>query len=187
MKIFLDPGHTGQSDPGAVGQGGTTEAEINMAVALILRDILTKRGHEVALSREGPDDSVDELHVRVDMAEAFEADCLVSIHCNAFTDYRAHGFEIWTLRGQDESDVLADHIALAVQAHLPFLAIRADYTDGDVDKEAGFSVLKADMPAVLVELAFISNPVEEGILADPFQQQKFAEAISEGIANWWGA
>lgn len=184
MRVFLDPGHTGQSDPGAVGHGGTTEAVVNLAVAQKLRDILVGQGHEVKLSREGPDDSVDDLYIRVAMAEEFAADCFISIHCNAFSDYRAHGFEIWTLRGQDESDVLADFIAISVQAQMPMLHIRADYSDGDVDKEAGFAVLKGNMPSVLIELAFISNPVEEGILADPFQQQRFAEAIADGIVNW---
>jgi N-acetylmuramoyl-L-alanine amidase len=186
MRICLDPGHTGMSDPGAVGPGGTTEAAVNMEVCRQLQEVLVAAGHEVMLTRDGPDDSVDDLYMRVAMAEQWAADVFISVHCNSFSDYRAHGFEVWTMRGQDSSDILATNIIDRMKAAFPGLSLRADMSDGDEDKEAGFAVLKGPFPSVLVELAFISNPVEEGMLADPVQQRLFAEAIAGGIKTWAG-
>lgn len=186
MRICLDPGHTGLSDPGAVGPGGTTEASVNMDVCRHLYEIFGAAGHDVLLTRDGPDDSVDDLYIRVAMAEQWAADVFISIHCNSFSDHRAHGFEVFTMRGQDESDALAGSIISSMQAAFPGLDLRADYSDGDPDKEAGFAVLKGNMPSVLIELAFISNPIEEGMLADPIQQRLFAEAIASGVKSWEG-
>lgn len=186
MRIAIDPGHTGLSDPGAVGNGGTTEAAVNMDICRHLYEIFGAAGHDVLLTRDGPDDSVDDLYIRVAMAEQWAADVFISIHCNSFSDYRAHGFEVFTMRGQDESDALASSIIASMQAAFPSLDLRADYSDGDPDKEAGFAVLKGNMPSVLVELAFISNPIEEGMLADPIQQRLFAEAIANGVKSWAG-
>lgn len=186
MRVALDPGHTGLSDPGAVGPGGTTEAAVNMDVCRHLQEILIAAGHEVMLTRDGPDDSVDDLYIRVGMAEEWAADVFISIHCNSFSDYRAHGFEVWTMRGQDASDILASNIIDSIKSAFPGLSLRADLSDGDEDKEAGFAVLKGPFPSVLVELAFISNPIEEGMLADPVQQRMFAEAIANGVKAWGG-
>lgn len=184
MRFCLDPGHTGISDPGAVGAGGTFESTAALDVAKYLCDWLVERGHEVMLTREVPDDSVDELSVRVALAIDWAADVFISIHCNAFSDPRAHGFEVWTTRGQTESDVLATEVYSSMQMCFPDLTGRADYSDGDPDKEAGFGVLKGPFPSILVELAFISNPVEEGILGDALRQRMFAEAIGTGLLNW---
>jgi N-acetylmuramoyl-L-alanine amidase len=67
----------------------------------------------------------------------------------------------------------------------PTLPVRGDWSDGDVDKEAGLYVLNnTDAPAVLVELAFISNPKEEAILASDEGKRMFAAAIARGVTDW---
>ena len=187
MRVFVDPGHTGilpGLDPGAVGPSGIKEADIVLKVSNFLREFLFLNGIESMLSRETDDGSVDELWTRVKMAENYGADILVSIHCNAFSDPEANGYEVWTWPGQDESDFLADCVFEAVEAFFPDLDGRVDTSDGDVDKEAKFGVLRGDMPSVLVELAFITNPAEESLLASAEGQKKFAEAIGNGIMSW---
>ena len=120
------------------------------------------------------------------MAQEWGADILVSVHCNSFSDPEAHGTEIWTTRGQDESDRLATAIFDEIRNNFPQLWARTDTSDGDDDKEAGFAVLKGGMPSTLVELAFISNPEEELMLSNPTYQKLFGYAIATGIQRYAG-
>ena len=186
MRICLDPGHDGVVDPGAVGQGGTMESDVALAVCQYAKAFLEANGHEVMLTRSAPDADVNELYVRTAMAQEWGAELFVSIHCNAFSDPDAHGFEVWTTRGQDDSDALATALFETIESNFPQLSGRKDTSDGDVDKEAGFAVLKGGMPSALVELAFISNPEEELILRDPDYQKLFGLAISTGIQRYAG-
>ena len=186
MRICLDPGHDGVIDPGAVGQSGTLESDVALTVCQYTKEFLEASGHEVMLTRSAPDADVNELYVRTAMAQEWGAELFVSVHCNAFSDPDAHGFEVWTTRGQDDSDALATALFEAIESNFPQLSGRKDTSDGDVDKEAGFAVLKGGMPSALIELAFISNPEEELILRDPDYQKLFGLAISTGIQRYAG-
>lgn len=186
MRICLDPGHDGVIDPGAVGQGGTLESDVALAVCQYAKDFLEANGHEVMLTRSAPDADVNELYVRTAMAQEWGADIFVSVHCNSFSDPETHGFEVWTTRGQDDSDALATALFESIQSNFPQLFGRQDTSDGDVDKEAGFAVLKGGMPSALIELAFVSNPEEELILSNPAYQKLFGLAISTGIQRYGG-
>lgn len=184
MRICIDPGHDGVIDPGAIGLNGTLESDIALAVSLHTKEFLEMYGHEVMLTRMAPDADVNELYVRVALADDFGADLFVSIHCNSFSDPAAHGFEVWTTRGQDASDPLAAEIFHAMEENFPQLSGRKDMSDGDPDKEAGFAVLKGNRPSVLVELAFLSNPEEELLLNNPSCQKLFGYAIATGIQRY---
>lgn len=186
MRICLDPGHDGVIDPGAVGQSGTLESSVALAVCQYTKEFLESSGHQVMLTRSAPDAEVNELYVRTNMAQEWGADILVSVHCNSFSDPEAHGTEIWTTRGQDESDRLAQNIFDEIRNNFPQLAARTDTSDGDDDKEAGFAVLKGGMPSTLVEMAFISNPEEELLLSTPAYQKLFGYAIATGIQRYAG-
>ena len=186
MRVCLDPGHDGVIDPGAVGQGGTLESDVALAVCQYTKEFLEASGHQVMMTRSAPDAEVNELYVRTALAQEWGADILVSVHCNSFCDPAAHGTEIWTTRGQDESDRLATAIFDEIRNNFPQLATRTDMSDGDDDKEAGFAVLKGGMPSTLVELAFISNPEEELMLSNPTYQKLFGYAIATGIQRYAG-
>ena len=186
MRIGLDPGHDGVIDPGAVGQGGTLESDVALAVCQYAKEFLESNGHQVMMTRSAPDADVNELYVRTAMAQEWGADILVSVHCNSFSDPAAYGTEIWTTRGQDDSDRLATAIFDDIRNNFPQLSARTDVSDGDDDKEAGFAVLKGGMPSSLVELAFISNPEEELMLSNPTYQKLFGYAIATGIQRYAG-
>lgn len=182
MKLVIDPGHGG-SDPGAIGPGGTREADINLAVSSRLAALLIRQRHEVVLTRTG--DVFLSLATRADLANSRRADALISIHCNAAVSRAAHGFEVWTSRGQTRADALASGISTAWSLEFPFMTIRADWSDGDADKEAGFAVLvKTAMPAALLELQFISHPGWEKWLNDKTNQDRMAAAIAAGVGAW---
>ena len=192
MKIVLDPGHGGR-DPGAIGRDtGLHEADVNLAVAKLLERKLMKSGHTVALTRWTndqlvPGDRNRDLAARPTVANKIKADLFLSIHCNSVENRSASGFEAFTTRGQDASDPLATAIINAWMAVFPNALLRADLTDGDPDKEASFAVLRqAKVPAVLVEMEFISNPAGERFLGSAANQERMAEALKIGIEAWGG-
>lgn len=189
MKIIIDPGHYGY-DSGAVGPAGTYERDVTMAVSQRIAAILQKAGQEVKLTRipgnKGYINNLNEdLSTRVLTANLWPADLFISIHCNAFRDSAAHGMEVYTTPGQGPSDALATAVIKELKAAFPELTLRSDTSDGDPDKEANFYVIrKTNMPAILVEMAFISNPREEQLLASAAGQNRFAQAIARGILKY---
>lgn len=180
-KIFINPGHApgGYPDPGAVGPSGLRESDVAVEVGAMVSVYLRSAGSEVIVHQS---DSLPDICHR---ANAWGADAVVSIHCNAFSAPSATGMEIWTSRGQTRADSLATYIMAQMAGEFPTLPIRGDWSDGDVDKEAGLYVLNNTYaPAVLVELAFISNPDEEAILASHEGKRMFAAAIARGVTDW---
>ena len=173
MKIFIDPGHGG-TDSGAVGQNGTYESNVVLEVAMNLKKLLENNGHVAKCSRER-DESVG-LSERADMANAWGADLFVSVHANSASDVAAHGTETYCYPGA----AAAKERAVSVQRSLVAYLGRADRGV----KTANFAVLRETaMPAILVELAFLSNPTEEALLADAAFRQRCAAAIAAGIAG----
>ncbi|EGO63995.1 N-acetylmuramoyl-L-alanine amidase family protein [Acetonema longum] len=179
--ICIDPGHSGLPDPGAVGPGGTKESDITWAVAQKLRDILRTEGYQCLLTRCGDDPQSDDLAYRVRLANDAAADVFVSIHCNAAASSQAHGTETWHCAGCTASRQLAK----LIQAEL---AAALELTDRGIKTgQSLYVLLHTLMPAVLVELAFISNPAEEELLRQESFQHQAACAIAAGLGKWLAA
>lgn len=94
---------------------------------------------------------------------------LISIHNNAAGDgtqwMPARGFEIWTSPGQTNSDKIADIFGNHIKADNPLIPFRADFTDGDLDKESKFTVLTGtNFPAILIENLFHDNKDDVALL-----------------------
>ena len=181
-RICLDPGHDGMIDPGAVGPAGTTEAEVTMSVCQLLQTLLEQAGHEVILTRSGPDAGVYELYPRVAIANYNAADLFVSVHCNSFSNPLAHGAETWYTEGS----VAGKTLAQAIQDNLIAYLGLANRGVKSTAQERLYVLLNTAMPAVLVEIAFISNPEEEALLASGAWQQQAANAIAAGISQYLG-
>jgi len=189
VTICFDPGHGGR-DPGAIGPSGLKEKDVTLAVCMRF-DGIFKNAAKVKLTRiadaELADNMVHDLYARARIANQCRADVFISVHCNSSPNPNAHGVEVWTCWGTTPADRLAERIVGSFKRNLPELAVRTDMTDGDSDKEANFIVLTATaMPAVLVELPFISNPKEEMLLKDAGFQLQAARAIAEGVAEYLG-
>lgn len=179
MKICLNPGHGGH-DSGAVGPTGLKESEANLDIVRYLRRGLIDQGAEVLCTRS--DDAFVSLQGCCDLANEFDAEVFVSVHCNAFSNPSAHGYEVWTSVGLTDADDIAEELFHSIGGAFPGLTPRADQTDGDSDKEAGFAVLVGtNMPAVLIECAFISNLIEERWLNDIGWKMRMAGAIVSGL------
>lgn len=180
-KIMLDPGHGG-FDPGAIGPSGLREASVTLAVSRKLAAYLSPVV-EVFLTRTtdtalGADVNGD-LAKRTNMANVKGADLFISIHCNSAADASAHGVETYALAAGGEGEKLAR----LVQAQL----VEATGLRNRGVKYANYYVLrKTNMPAILVELAFISNLAEEKDLSNPDFQDVCARAIAAGVKQYFG-
>lgn len=116
------------------------------------------------------------LAQRCTIANNAKADYFVSIHCNSFSSSSAHRTETWCFAKGKPGESLAKNIQAQMVADIKL-------TDRGV-KPCGdglYVISKTNMPAILVETAFISNPNEEAILLNPTYQGRFAEDIAKGI------
>lgn len=177
--ICLDAGHGGP-DPGAIGPGGLKEKDVTLDVVLKLKELLQKEGAQVILTRDSdrvgdPDSRVVELSRRVKLANSQGAQLFLSVHCNAAANPEARGSEVYFHQASSRPLALSLEEALK-KTGLPWRGI----------KQGNFLVIrKAQMPAVLVELAFISNPVEEKMLANAAWRQRWASSLLEGISRYF--
>ena len=173
MKICIDPGHSGKIEPGACA-GGVTEAAINLEVAKITGRMLEKYGHKVLLTRTVDVDN-NWLTWRCEAAWAFDADIFVSIHCNASEDESASGTEVFYFPGSETGHALA----CCIQAELVALCHTVDRKVKTNDEWT--VLLETAMPAVLVELAFLTNEAERARLNSDMGKRQFAEGLVRGI------
>ncbi len=179
MKIFIDPGHGGP-DPGATGNG-VTEEYVNLNVSLELANLLRNAGYDVMIYRTTSDENVlqnknADLRNRAQMANNWGADYFISIHTNSSTNPNAQGVEAYVYRLGGTSERLAQSIVDSVSDTL-----------GSVNRgvmQANFAVLRrTNMPAVLVELGYLTNATEALNLNSPAWQRAVAGAIFDGIVE----
>lgn len=183
MRVVIDPGHGG-TDPGAVNNSlKLKEASVALNYALLLKRTLISLGHSAVTTRV--DDNFINLADRCEIAGAYNADLFISLHCNAAESASAKGIEVWTSPGQTSSDDLATAMLNTFKQSFPGKTIRSDFADGDADRESKFYVLiHTAMPAVLVELGFISNSEDAIWLTDMRTISKYCDAIALSIAAW---
>ncbi len=190
MKIYLDPGHGegvhGTTDPGAVGPTGLTENEVTFDLAKRLGHLLREKGIEVVGATLAAARDEENLNEAIAAANAQEVDLFLSIHCNAATSPKARGVEAW-YGGSGTGQVVAEAVLTRIGEQVAggkgaWVQGRRYPLVNRGAKKGRFAVLtKTRMPAVLVELAFISNSQEEAWLKERTVRQQFAQAIADGI------
>ena len=177
MLIFINPGHApnGDPDPGAVnGLTGLRECDVAFNIGMAVSGYLQAAGYETVVMQS------DSLSSVCENANSLPADLFVSIHCNAAANPDAQGAETWYCH----NSVAGEKLAMLIQGQL----VNALPVVGRGIKEAtpgrnGLYVLtNTDMPAVLVETAFISNADDEAMLES--SQDDFARAIARGISDY---
>jgi N-acetylmuramoyl-L-alanine amidase len=170
--VAIDAGHGGR-DTGAIGPTGLLEKDVVLDIAQRVRELLVKAGIRVVMTRET--DVFVELADRPRVARQQGATAFVSIHANASTRPTANGSETYYFTPQ--SQVLAQMVQEEL-ARVPNLANRGV-------KTASFLVLReSDVPAVLVEVAYVSNLDEEARLRQNAVRQRLAEAVTRGVQRF---
>lgn len=174
-KIYIDPGHGG-TDPGATGFGAQ-EADIVLTVSKYLQTELKRQGLAVKMSREK--DIAKSLSARCSEANTWGADVVVPIHCNAHADASASGTETWIYKTGGN----AENLAKKVQPNL----VSALGTKNRGIKEGNLAMVRdTKAPAILIELAFITNKADNAKLVSAAYQKKAAVAICKGICSYLG-
>jgi len=212
QRVVIDAGHGGH-DTGTIGPGGYTEKELVLDVATRLKTLIeTEMGAEVVMTRT--DDSFIPLESRTVIANQQQADLFISIHANSSHVRSVHGVETYYLNFTssregletasrenassersihelqdlvkkimlrdkvDESRELAEHIEHALAAR------KGSGVDRGV-KQAPFVVLiGANMPSILAEICFISNPQDEKSVKKPDGRQAIADSLFEGVKSY---
>ncbi len=193
FKICLDPGHGGQGHISDYKRGptGVREAEVNLKVALHLRDILQNVGATVVMTRV--DDSYVSLARRSQIANESAADFFISLHHNGIDNSPETNYtSTWYHGDADDSRQsldLARYIQQGVSdaLRLPDSPATGLYSDKLVTA-SGFGVLRlTKCPAVLCEASFLSNPAEEARLQDDNYLSQEAYGYFLGIARYVAA
>ena len=183
--IVLDPGHGGY-DPG-VYRNQVEEKIIVLGISVALRDYLQSSGVQVVMTREtdrdllvvptaGPKKKQD-MKNRLNIIKNAQPDLVISIHANAISASRWRGAQVFYREDHEHSKKLA----LLVQQELARVLANTDRqaTTGD------YLILnESEVPAVLVETGFISNPEEARLLGDSQYQSKVAWAIYVAIGKY---
>lgn len=184
MKVFINPGHDTTYDSGAVNPNtGLRECDVAAEVGALVVDYLEAAGCECQIMQSdnlaptpaGRSSYNDRQGLTVtETANDWGADIFVSIHCNA-ANTEAQGTEVECYGGG-----AGEQLAQCIQSQI---VGSIGTVDRGVKYDPKLLVLKyTDMPAVLVETAFIDNDSDAALLAD--KQDKFARAIARGVTDY---
>ena len=198
--VILDYGHGGIDSDGnyttapskmaKVNGEWVYEGVLNRTIGGMLYHLLKwdwKRKLKVVQTVAADDPRDISLAQRVRKCNAESNAIFVSIHCNASPNGVGEGFEIFTTRGQNNSDILAECIAeeIGKLKGNNALRMRYDLTDGDLDKEADHYVTRKSIhPAVLVECLFFDNAKDLEKFNDLKFRQAFVAALYHGIVRY---
>lgn len=186
--IIIDAGHGG-IDPGA-NRPGILEKDLNLAVALQLKEVLNSYGAKVILSREidtelsGQCDNERvkgryrrDLAARLEMVQESDADLFISIHSNANPNPSRRGAETF----YDAQSETSRTLATLIQTELSLITPAANKA-----APGNYFVLRRNtIPAALIEIGYITHPEERQLLQSPEHQHKLAEAIVKGICKYY--
>ncbi len=190
ITVIIDAGHGGE-DSGAV-VNGLIEKDINLPIALKLRDMLVASGYRVVMTRDSDisiydstastvrEKKVSDMKNREKIINSSEKNILISIHQNKFEQSKYSGAQIFYSGNNENSVLLAEEIRKSVTSLLQ------PYNRRELKKDSGsiYILKKAKVPAVIVECGFLSNPEEGAKLADEKYQSEMAFAIYCGFLQY---
>jgi N-acetylmuramoyl-L-alanine amidase len=183
----IDPGHGGR-DPGKVGVNGALEKDVNLAIALKLKDLLEQNDINVIMTRTediGLYSETDsnkkrvDLNKRVEIINNSDAAFAISIHQNSFSQENVKGAQVFYHIQSEEGRVLAGILQEQIKETI---------NDGNHRKaksNTNYYMLKHTLcPLVIVECGYLSNWTEAKLLVDEDYQEKMAWAIHLGILKY---
>lgn len=199
FTVVIDPGHGG-FDGGAVAKDGTSEKDINLAVALELREILKEYPVKVIMTRES-DESLDageervkgkkqsDLKKRKEIIEEAKANLTISIHLNSYTsDESVYGAQVFYPKEEQKRTGGKDNVKISEEyAQSVQKSLESNISDGRERKAMGkndtYLFRNIRTPMILVECGFLSNMEECNKLKKAEYQGLLAKSIWDGINN----
>lgn len=185
MCIVVDSGHGG-ADPGKVGEGDILEKDINLAIALKLKDKLESAQIKVILTRDSDQDlsgeadknkKVADLTRRCDIINNSGADMVISIHQNSYVTPKAVGAQMFYYKKSEQGKVIA-------QGMQQILAEKLGTTRQIKSDVNYYILLHSNLPTVIAECGFLSNAQEAQMLCTDEYQEKVADALYCGIIEY---
>ena len=185
IRIYIDQGHnpTSYHNSGATANG-LYEQDVTFLVGRLLAEYLKTDGRfEVQLSRPNKSvvlgtDNKSSLMARVEGAAAFNADYLISLHTNSFDQDTAKGIEVYVANKTGEAYVFGETL-------LNGLIESTNLNNRGMKENSEFDILEySTMPAVLVELGFITNATDAALLGE--HPELFAKGMYDGILDYFG-
>ncbi|QDQ01336.1 SH3 domain-containing protein [Lysinibacillus fusiformis] len=176
--IILDPGHGGK-DPGAV-VGSISEKSITLKVTTLVKQKLEAAGAQVKMTRTG--DTYPSLQDRVDFTDANFGEIFVSIHVNSASSTSAQGTE--TYYAISTGDMYQEDIDLATFVNNQIVT-NLNMKNRGVKEQQYYVIRNTLIPAILVELGFLTNSEDRGKMTDDQYVELFAESIYKGISQYY--
>lgn len=186
--IVIDPGHGGE-DGGAVSVSGFPESEFNLEIALRLQDLIQLLGYDTKMIRTKDvsvyikgeslaQKKVSDLKERVRITNETDGGILLSVHQNHFPDPQLRGAQVFYAQTKD-SEVLAKQIQDLIACSVNPGNRR------QIKKLEGVYLMEhIQVPGVLIECGFLSNPQEERSLRDPEYQKKLSTVIAVAVSRF---
>lgn len=183
--VVIDSGHGG-NDPGKIGINDAKEKDINLQIAQKVKMLLEEKGIKVVMTRE--DDStlaketdtnkkVQDMKARVELINNTAPDIAVSIHQNSYQDASVHGAQVFYYTHSEEGEKAATIMQKAL------LAVDKDNHRQAKEDNTYYLLKRTEVPTIIVECGFLSNPEEADKLVTEDYQQQIAEAIVQGITT----
>jgi len=191
--VVIDPGHggTAETDHYRIGAAGEREEWINLRVSLMLKELLEKEGATVLMTRT--EDVEIGLEDRALLAIENNADLFISVHHNAIADTSVnfpvvyfHGNASENRASVQLGEILGNKINEALFGGEKPVLVASDHT---IFTGSGTAVLRHSygIPGVITEASFFTNPAEEQRLKDESHNRKEAEALLDGIREFFSA
>ena len=184
IRIFIDQGHNPQGINAGAEGNGLREQDVTYQVGMYLRELLEEDPRfAVRVSRHTPNEilgtsNATSLRARVQMANSWPADYFLSIHCNANSNPAINGSEAYVYQANTQPYWLGQHILIGITQ-------QTGTRDNGVRLNPSLYVLrKTTMPAVLVELGYLTNQADAQRLKN--DQWGFAQGIYYGLLSSFG-
>jgi N-acetylmuramoyl-L-alanine amidase len=186
-RVVIDAGH-GADDGGKIGINGAVEKDINLLIALRVKELLKAQGVDVVMTREddaglypktGENRKLRDMQKRVELINKERAALTVSIHQNSYTDERVSGAQTFYMTGCKEGKRAAE-----ILQEQMIVTLAPDKERVAKENGSYYLLKQVKTPIVIAECGFLSNAKEAELLCDAEYQEKVAWAIHLGILRY---
>lgn len=185
--VVIDPGHGG-NDPGGIGVSGVLEKDVNLSVALFLKESLEQQGIKVVMTRDtdkalysegASNKKKEDLAKRIQIITEADPDFVICIHQNIFTDSKYSGAQVFYYKDSAESA----RLAACLQNQL-ITGVDPENTRVPKSNMNYYMLKNSPVPIVIVECGFLTNTEEEAKLGTLEYQRKLAWNIYLGTMQY---
>ena len=180
VVIVVDPGHGGE-DPGKVGINDVLEKDLNLQIAKKVKKLLEEAGIKIVMTRTNdkvPDAKKEDLNQRVQLINDTKPKLALCIHQNSYPDAKIKGAQVFyhtiTPEAEDVASIVQEQLRTVDQTN----------TRQIKENDTYFMLKNTQVPTIIVECGFLTNPEEAAKLTQEDYQDQLAQAICEGVIKW---